>query len=490
MKNLLTLLLIFSCVSIFTAQAPMGINYQAVARDSENSPMGDVQINVGIIIRNSSGLELYSETHHPTTNAMGLFTLKLGQGENAPVPFSSIDWGSGEKLLEVIVNGSSGGTQPILSVPYALYSEKTKLTAGNSGISVDGNTIYNTGDVSNTNELQTLDINGNQLSISNGNVVTLPSSSSLWSQSDDDIYYENGKVGIGTADTNSLAILNIRGRTSHSDADGVMKTLQGVSSTGNGYFGVRQSQEGGFLSYMGVSSTGNHGYITTRNLNGNQLVGISAGMNNGAGDIRNYHPNGLDLASMGSVNAVDGGGFIGAKGFNGKENCFISSLLGYTNHGYVSVFGPGGWPNDNRAGMYVNQTGLGVVFADIKNFKMIHPTQAGKEIWYASIEGPEAAAYLRGTGKLEAGESTVEFPDHFQHVINPSTMTVVLTPLSGDSKGLAVIAKTSDGFSVKELFNGNGDYGFDWEVKAVRKGFEDYQVVRDEEDSRPAPPNR
>ncbi len=58
-------------------------------------------------------------------------------------------------------------------------------------------------------------------------------------------------------------------------------------------------------------------------------------------------------------------------------------------------------------------------------------------------------------------------------------MTVVLTPLSAGSKGLAVIQKGKGGVKIKELNNGSGNYEFDWEVKAVRKGYENYRVIRD-----------
>ncbi|AEV31607.1 hypothetical protein Oweho_0592 [Owenweeksia hongkongensis DSM 17368] len=65
---------------------------------------------------------------------------------------------------------------------------------------------------------------------------------------------------------------------------------------------------------------------------------------------------------------------------------------------------------------------------------------------------------------------------------NTNTMTVILTPLDASSKGVAVIEKTMNGFTVKELSNGTGSYSFDWEVKCVRKGYEEYKVIRDGED--------
>lgn len=33
--------------------------------------------------------------------------------------------------------------------------------------------------------------------------------------------------------------------------------------------------------------------------------------------------------------------------------------------------------------------------------------------------------------------------------------------------------------------NGKGDFSFDYEVKGVRSGYEDYEVIRDESSARP-----
>ncbi|MFZ4542599.1 MAG: hypothetical protein ACOYOA_01010 [Saprospiraceae bacterium] len=81
-------------------------------------------------------------------------------------------------------------------------------TAGN-GISILGNVISNTGDLSNTNEIQTLGLTGNTISLSNGGgSITLPNSSGYWAPNGADIYNTNsGKVGIGTSSpTNYLTI--------------------------------------------------------------------------------------------------------------------------------------------------------------------------------------------------------------------------------------------------------------------------------------------
>jgi hypothetical protein len=113
----------------------------------------------------------------------------------------------------------------------------------------------------------------------------------------------------------------------------------------------------------------------------------------------------------------------------------------------------------------------------VKPFIMPHPDQQGKQIVYAALEGPEAAAYLRGRAVLTAGSATVAYPDHFTAVVNPDTVTVTLTPRSADSRGLAVTASDASGFRVQELGGGTGGYEFDYSVIGVRKGYEHFQPV-------------
>lgn len=129
---------------------------------------------------------------------------------------------------------------------------------------------------------------------------------------------------------------------------------------------------------------------------------------------------------------------------------------------------------DYEGFMYVKQ-----IAAEIKNFRMDHPEDPTKEIYYVSLEGPEAGAYERGTAELQNGEAFVKYSDHFALVIGDNVPTVILTPQSIDTYGLAVVEKRKDGFVVKELKGGNGNFKFDWEAKGVRAGYEDYQVVRD-----------
>jgi len=134
--------------------------------------------------------------------------------------------------------------------------------------------------------------------------------------------------------------------------------------------------------------------------------------------------------------------------------------------------------NVMRVQAVIPTDGIGRISADVKNFVQPDPDDVHRDIVYASLEGPEAAAYIRGTARLVNGRVTVSLPAHFKNVAVSEGMTVQLTPLSESSKGLAVVRKSLTSFEVRELWQGHGAYEFDWEVKAVRRGFEDYQVYR------------
>jgi hypothetical protein len=180
------------------------------------------------------------------------------------------------------------------------------------------------------------------------------------------------------------------------------------------------------------------------------------------------------VKNIGSVNLF-GGGSLNV--YAGDE--LITNLAGYESRGMVAVADVN---NSFQAGMYVNQNNQGVLFADIKNFRVNDPNDNSKEIWYASLEGPEAAAYLRGTATLRNGEAFVEFPEYFTSIASEKNITVILTPLDPNTYGLAAISKSTKGIRVKELMNGSGNFSFDWEVKAIRQGYENYQVLRERQE--------
>lgn len=122
-------LLFFYCLiisTILSAQAPQGINYQAVYRDANGLVKNKtIAVECFILDNSSLGAIIYSETHSPKTNNEGLFTLIVGKG-TSPKAFSSIDWSNGQKWCEIRVDGTKLGSFQFQSVPYALYAENIK----------------------------------------------------------------------------------------------------------------------------------------------------------------------------------------------------------------------------------------------------------------------------------------------------------------------------------------------------------------------------
>lgn len=171
-------------------------------------------------------------------------------------------------------------------------------------------------------------------------------------------------------------------------------------------------------------------------------------------------------ADMIAVN--DGSGMVRTWGPSGNE----AAVMG---NGEIWVADDAGL---SQAGMFVDASGNGIVWGDTKNARLPNPAEPGTDIWYACPEGPEAAAYFRGTAHLASGIATITPPDHFLNVASHTGITVQVTPLSADSKGLAVVEKGLERIVVRELFAGDGSYDFDYTVMAVRKGHEDYKVVR------------
>lgn len=136
MKKLFTFFAIILFSSLAMAQVPQGISYQAVAFTTGGTPVvsGPVGVRISILDNSTSGTVVYSETHSVTTNAQGLFNLNIGQGSPVSGTFSAINWALNSKFLKVEVDPNGGtsysvvGTNQLMSVPYALYSENTNAS--------------------------------------------------------------------------------------------------------------------------------------------------------------------------------------------------------------------------------------------------------------------------------------------------------------------------------------------------------------------------
>lgn len=267
-------------------------------------------------------------------------------------------------------------------------------------------------------------------------ISALPQSNfnQYWQGINDEIYFHGSSIWLQRNDASRAILL-----TRLSDETGFLGT-----TGSNGQFNVKLSS---------LSSNPNKGFLT---ISGEQNE-TKAAMYAGSADA----------------------GVVFTNGANGNSNTAMSFLSGNANHGFISVKDSEG---STQAGLYVDSNGDGRLFADIVDSFVDHPTKSGTRIRQSYLQGPEAGIYLRGTAELKAGRANISFPEYFREIISKSGMTIVITPLSSTSKGIAVVEKSITGFEVEELFDGSGSYQFDWEVKAVRKRFEKFEVLQSVKD--------
>jgi len=149
--------------------------------------------------------------------------------------------------------------------------------------------------------------------------------------------------------------------------------------------------------------------------------------------------------------------------------------------GYSGVRGEGSGFGYGVVGVLVSGTGGFAVYAQgslgasgSKNFVEPHPTDAAKEIRYASLEGREVGTYFRGSGHLIHGEATIEVPADFKMVTSAEGLTVVATPM-GELAAIACMSKSLD----RIVMRGSADVDFDYTVSGVRKAFVDFAPIHD-----------
>ena len=163
-RILFIVILLSVCSLSVLAQAPQKLNYQAVVRGADSSPLVNTSVSfrftIFVQVFPEKG-DFYQETQVVQTNEYGLVNLTIG--EEDPATFAAIDWDSEELSLQVECDPEGGSNYTVsevkflASVPYALHAESAASLSG----------------------------------------------ALVWKNSGTDIYYNSGNVGIGTDNINS-----------------------------------------------------------------------------------------------------------------------------------------------------------------------------------------------------------------------------------------------------------------------------------------------
>jgi len=427
MKHIVLLTVIFSLsflalASTATADAPTLMQYQGYLTDEWGVPLNDTLSMTFKICSDPTpeGSVIWSETQADVIVTNGLFNVLLGSVN----PVVDTVFAETERWLGITVAPDPEiiPRTRLITVPYAF---RTATVDGATGGLISGDIFQADSEGDTICELSRLDDGG-------------------------------GYIGTYGANGSANAALTI---------------VEGYPN--NGGVGILDSGSE-FRAEMRISTAYDVGMIQTYGPNGNRNARLTYTLgypNHGCVSITDSLEQDRGHFFVNEYSA----GALTLLGPNGNLNVSLYNFYDDPNNGWLGVFDSTG---DAKAGMYVNLSGQGIIWGDTKNFRVANPNEPGTDIWYCSLEGPEAAAYVRGTGHLESGRAQVALPDHFVAVASQQGITVQVTPLSAESKGLAVVGKSPEMFAVRELNNGNGSYDFDFMVTAVRKGHEDYQVIR------------
>jgi len=428
MKKKIILSIAFSAF-VFSglAQVPNAFNYQAVVRNLTGELIANqsVSFKLSILLGSESGTVLYEESHEATTNAFGLVNLKVGEGIPVSGVFSPGGWGMNSHFLKVEMDPAGGstythlGTSELLSVPYAFHAQTVQtdlvedadaspnneiqtlslsgsdLTLSDGGgtvtlpspsggdnwgtqaivsdttLSGNGTSGDPLGVVGDLTDDQTLSVSGSDLTISNGNTVPIPS---IWNLNENSVYYNDGKVGLGT--TSPLSELHVYGssNTSHvlfHNSETGSSYIEGllVGNTGpmawfwNGEYGdISFATDGrnrvgidrdGFVK-IGTSSTrpvslldlhGGTSPVYTRfhhdNSGYTDLDGFAVGLYNTPMDayLFNYESGSIYLGTSSLVRMeIDQDGNIGINTMSPTHRLSVNGTAGKTDGGMWSVF--------------------------------------------------------------------------------------------------------------------------------------------------------
>lgn len=281
----ISLLLIINLVK---AQSPQGFKYQASIRDNNGVALVNklVATKITLLAGTANGTSVYSEVHNVVTTDFGIVNLNIGNGTVISGNFSTIDWGNNTYFIKTEVDVNNGtnfvfmGTSQLLSVPYAMFAAKSGNAVNDKdqdsineiqNINLNGNNLQlskNGGSVDLTKydrDSQQLVLNGNTLSITKGNSIVLSGAVDLDSDPTNEI--QNLSIDI---DTLKLSKANYVILPKDNDADSTNE-IQSLQQNGNS---ISLSKTSGTIDVAKTTNVQN-GSILYATASGNNVLNLT-----------------------------------------------------------------------------------------------------------------------------------------------------------------------------------------------------------------------
>lgn len=227
MKKIITLASALLITVATWAQSPEKMSYQAIVRDASNSLLATqtVGMQISILQGSISGTAVYVETQSPSTNTNGLVSIEIGTGTLISGDFTTIDWANDTYFIKTETDPAGGtnytitGTSQLMSVPYALHYKTAESITGtiteadpvftsSNAFNITSTDITNLGNLSgvNTGDQDLSNFALQQALEDSASAIRLDMPESLWEQNGNNIYFDQGILGIGITNPSAAVI--------------------------------------------------------------------------------------------------------------------------------------------------------------------------------------------------------------------------------------------------------------------------------------------
>ncbi len=346
------------------AQQKNFINYQGVARNSENELMEQETLNIGIALKfgSADATDQYKESHSVTTDANGVFNLQIGSGVSNGGSYANLPWGDAV-FVTVSFNGAEVGTTELMAVPFAIAS-------GDNVWKANGNDIENknVGEVKIKSDLRILggfNLNsGNQVNeISDDGALVENSNGILPTQRAVKTYVDN-RLFSGGGDAQIASEVPYDNTDSGLTADNVQDALdEFVSTSGGGSDAdADPTNELQDISLLG----------TDLSITDGSTIDLSAIIPPGGTDDQNasevpFDNTGTGLAAGDTQAAIEelaSGGLVDTDDQNLSLSGTLLEITDGTGVDLSAIIPPGGTDDQNASEVPFDNTGTGLAAGD------------------------------------------------------------------------------------------------------------------------------
>ena len=388
-------------------------------------------------------------------------TLSISNGNSVTLPSGSTAYTAGSGIG---INGNVISNTAPNQVVSLTGNGATTVSGTYPNFVISSTDNINDADANPSNELQTLTLNGNTLSISSGNSVILSSGSGGTL----DQAYDFGGAGAGrniTVDNGPVA-LTVNGANAigfRSDLNNTGAAIIANSNTASNTFSAIQAS---------TNSTSNIASAIVGNSTGTAW-GVSGQLTNTSTAQAAVYGSSLRTSGGHGVFGIGFNGTVGqtnySQGFGVYAENFdavapLGNGVGAAGKGFYGVLGEDRYLG-SQAGAYGVLSNGNLGATGTKTFLIDHPKDpANKTLRHFSVESNEILNIYRGNASFDAnGEAKITLPDYFSDINrNP---TYQLTPVGGPGN-LYIKKKIENGQFV--IAGGQAGMEVSWTVTAER----------------------